>query len=154
MPARNLGEKKSLILDDDEGLDQQGYILGPGDTNEAKKQTDHTGTALGVNYTSTLNADDTEVRTGVPASVIHDGYPLVLADYGNDYSHGDPIYISDSANNNSGVDAIATNVADEGSGTDGTKIGNVVAGGGKELSGETEIDLIQVDVTSNLGDSA
>lgn len=155
MPPRNLGEKKSLILDDGEGVDQQGYILTDGTNGgEVKKQTDHTGSALGVNYFSSMNADDTEVRTGVPIPVIHDGYAMVLADYGNNYDQGDPVYISDATNNNSGVGAIATNVANEGSGSDGTKIGNVVPGASKDLSGESEIDLIQVDLTSNLGDSA
>lgn len=154
MPARNLGERKSLVLDDGVGLDQQGYLLAPGDTAEAKK-AGKTDSVIGVNYTSTLNADDTEVRTGVPVPVIHDGYPLVLADYGNNYSQGDAIYVSDSANNNSGQAGIATNVADEGvTGTDGTKVGNVVAGAGMDLTGETELGLIQVDITSNLGDSA
>lgn len=156
MPARKLNERKSLTLDDDVGLDQQGYVLQEGNNGgEVRKTEAATDVPLGVNYVSTLNADDSYVKTGVEAAVIHDGYPLVLCEPGFNYTSGDAVYVADPANSTSGQNGTASANADPaGDGTiTPTKLGNVVPGAGKDLTGSSELELVQVDITSNLGDS-
>lgn len=142
MPARNLGERKSLTAE--EGLDQQGYLLAEGSSPDAAVKTSAaTDSVVGVNYFSTFNADDTEVLSDIPVPVIHDGYPLVLCESGNTYQSGDAVYVSANVNG----------VASTTQATDAVKVGNVVTGVNKDLTGASGPELVQIDITSNLGDS-
>lgn len=148
MPSRNLGERKSLKADPTVGFDQQGYLVTNGDTNDIKKTQSATDSVVGVNYTSSFDETDDEILTGRDMPIIHDGYPNVLVEAGANVSGGDAIYVSQTA----GIASANADPAGDGSITP-TKVGNVVPGAGKDLTGADGPTLMQVDVTSNLGDS-
>lgn len=160
MPRYNAGEKRSMTADSGVGFDQQGYLLkqgadGPGHVQKTNGPTD---SVLGVNYFSTLNADDTEVLQGIEVCTIHDGYPQVLCADGHTYEPGDAVYVSDPANAD-GYEGVATADGDPaGDGTvDPTQVGTVApmtADDSIDLSGADGPELVPVDIFTTMGDSA
>lgn len=154
MPPRNMGERQSMNAE--EGLDQQGYVLTEGTTaHDVVKTSSATDSVLGINYTSTMNADDTEVQSDVEVPVIHDGYPLVLVEPGFVYDSGTTVYVASPANSTTGSNGAASANADpagDGSITP-NKIGNVPPGYSFDRTGESGLALVPVDVTNNLGDA-
>lgn len=156
MPRKNMGEKVSMQCDSGVGLDQQGYLLKEGaDGPEAVQKTSApTDSVLGVNYFSTMNADDTEVLQGITVPVIHDGYPNVLCADGYVYQSGDAVYVSDPSNAD-GYEGVATADADPaGDGSvSPTKIGTVPPGYDIDHTGASGPELVPVDITNELGDS-
>lgn len=158
MGAGEMGEQKSFILDDTVGIEEEGRVLVPGDTNEVKKSDSPTARVLGVSAFSTRGYGrfgQENVRTGVPCAAYIDGYPSVLCETGYNYQDGDAVYLTDPANLPNGENGIATKDADPaGDGSvDPTKVGTVRAGAAKDLTNsDADFELVQVDITSNTGE--
>ena len=149
MPARNLGERKSFECDDDVGFDGQGYLLQPGNDfaddphrDSVRKTEAVEDPVIGVNYTSTYDEEDEYIMEGWRVPVIHDGYPNVLCEEGYNYELGDAVYVS-------AEDGIATHA--DGAEAEATKAGNVISS--MDLSDAGGPTLVQIDLTSNLGDA-